>query len=469
MNHHTINVGNGNVHVFANETVFNQIESEVFVNAYHNLNIPNNHFFSYTPDVHPGKGTCVGTTAVWKESNAYISPSMVGSDIGCGMRVHITNLTKDDLQDVSVRRELLSKLETYIPTNKGRDTQFKNIKLENIVNNGLHGLPKSYVPDSYTPKQQTSLSHVESSKFSFQEDALDFVSNRMWGKSHSQLGTIGSSNHFLEIQYITISEENKHLAEKWGLKDGQVTIMIHTGSRAWGGMGSEYFTSKATEYMQSYDLGTGDPNIKFLPFHSGLGTHYYNFLLSALNYAVTNRHLIALAASEAFKDVFGPSFQSTALYDLMHNYALLETHDDTKYLIHRKGATRSLPADHPLVPSPFKETGHPSLIPGSMGTKSYIMVGLEQGDKNFYSICHGAGRKFSRSAAKEVLSIDSFRASMKIGEADEIVMNHTALEHVISEAPEAYKDVDEIVSSIEGAQLAKVVATCTPLIVMKGV
>jgi tRNA-splicing ligase RtcB (3'-phosphate/5'-hydroxy nucleic acid ligase) len=157
------------------------------------------------------------------------------------------------------------------------------------------------------------------------------------------------------------------------------------------------------------------------------------------------------------------------LYDLMHNYALKEFHRNEPMLVHRKGTTRALPAGHFLNAKPYKQTGHPALIPGSMGTSSYIMVGEEVGEKNFYSICHGAGRVRSRRATKELVSVDQFKSSIKVGTDEEVIVNHRTLESILDECPQAYKDVDQIIDSVVGAGLASVVAECKPMAVLKGV
>lgn len=466
--HREFDFGIGKLNVFANDTIFGGIEGKVYSNAYHNLLIPNNHFFSYTPDVHPSKGTCVGTTAIWNMKNGYVSPSIVGVDIGCGMRMHLTNLHKDDLKGTTIKRKIISSVETYIPTKARVHSGYDNIWLENIVKDGLYGLPKQYVPDQYTPNKRKSFTHVEHAKFEFDKSYLDGISSHIWSEAHGQLGTLGNGNHFIEFQSISIDEKNRDIAKKWGLFDGQVVYMIHSGSRAWGGKLGAQYLKKFRTYMNEHGMKNPEPQLVYAPIDSNVGQMYMHLMYSALNYAVANRHLMAFGVKQALTDVFGRDVQTEVLYDLMHNYALEEEHNGERYLVHRKGATRSLPKEHALVPNSYKDTGHPALIPGSMGTSSYIMLGQQEGKKNYHSICHGAGRVFSRTEAKEQISIDSFEKSMKIGTEDEIVVNHVALESILDEAPQAYKDVDQIIESIEGANLSSVVAKCSPMIVIKG-
>src|SRR5690606_9405397 len=244
---------------------------------------------------------------------------------------------------------------------------------------------------------------------------------------------------------------------------------IHSGSRAWGGMMGSRITREFKKQMEMWGVRNPDPNLVYVPISTDAGQMYINLMYSALNFAVTNRHLIAYGALQAMKVVLGSDFEMPVLYDLMHNYALKEPHRNQLMLVHRKGATRALPPDHFLNPPAYRKTGHPVLIPGSMGTSSYILVGRQEGVKNFYSVCHGAGRVRSRRATKEQVSIDQFSASLKIGTDDEIIVNQKALEDILDECPQAYKDVDQIIDSVVGAKLASVVAKLKPVAVIKGI
>jgi tRNA-splicing ligase RtcB len=228
------------------------------------------------------------------------------------------------------------------------------------------------------------------------------------------------------------------------------------------------YTNRIKDAMEMWGIGTRDPKLIYVPIRAEEGRWYLNLMYSALNYAVANRHMIAFGVRAAFQEVFGTDLEMPVLYDLMHNYALEETHRGQPMLVHRKGTTRALPAGHELNPEPYRETGHPALIPGSMGTASYIMVGAKSGEKNFYSICHGAGRIHARDAVREHVSVDAFAHSMKVGTDEEVVVNRWTLEHILTECPQAYKDVDQIIDSVVGAGLASVVAACRPMAVVKG-
>lgn len=458
----------GSVHVYADEEMYAGLDPRIFDMAGHNLQIPGIRYMGYTPDVHVGVGTCIGTTAVWNREGGMVSPSIVGSDIGCGMRVHLTNLHRSDVQDLRLRRKLVNRIEKYLPMEAHQRGAFSDLRMDHIVQKGLKGLPNKYLPENVSAKRSPSLTHVEHARFAFDPEELNAVADTYWVKGLRQLGTLGGGNHFAEIQYIEIAEENRQLAERWGMRDGQVVVMIHSGSRAWGAMVSQHYTSMAARAMKRLDLRTDDPRLIFAPLDSPEGRRYTDMMASALNVAVVNRHLIAYAIREAFLDIFGSKFQMDILYDLMHNYAWEESHGGEDWFVHRKGATRALPAGHPDNPDVYAQTGHPALIPGSMGTSSYIMAGLPSGAGNYHSICHGAGRIRSRTATKKLVTVDEFAAALKVGTEEEVIVNHNALGVILDESPQAYKDVDRIIHSVAGAGLASVVAKCKPLAAVKG-
>ncbi|MCS1352291.1 RtcB family protein [Mechercharimyces sp. CAU 1602] len=467
-NHRELELTQGNLHVFANDEVFQSLDDKVYTMADNNLTIPRSVHMSYTPDAHVGIGTCIGTTAVWMQKDGFVSPSIVGSDIGCGMRVHMTSLHHEDVRDKRIRRAMIDAIEKDVPIHEKSHSAYKDIWLEDIIKEGIRGLPRHYVPDSYTPTKTRSLTHIENATFTFDHDALADIPEKMWKRAWGQLGTLGGGNHFIELQRIEIAEDKREIAESWGLFDGQIIVMIHSGSRAWGGMMGPRYTKEFKGAMYKWGIGTPDPNLVFAPIQSEEGQRYINLMYSALNFAVTNRHMLAYGVEQALQGLLGKDFKMPVLYDLMHNYALKEPHHNKAMFVHRKGTTRALPKGHFLNPDSYKKTGHPALIPGSMGTASYIMVGEKEGVKNYYSICHGAGRVRSRRATKEQVSVDSFSQAMRVGSDEEILVNHRTLETILDECPQAYKDVDQVIDSVVGAKLASVVAICKPIAVLKG-
>ncbi|MBB3112040.1 tRNA-splicing ligase RtcB [Paenibacillus phyllosphaerae] len=462
-NHHEVQLDHGALHVFASDELFSAFDAKVYEMADNNLRIPRNVYMGYTPDVHVGVGTCIGTTAVWRARDGFVSPSIVGVDIGCGMRVHLTPLHKRDIQDPAVRRQLIEAIERYVPTNERTNSHYADIDIMEVVKHGLRGLPDKYVLDARW------LTHVEEATFKFDHAFLSELPAKIRKNAHGQLGTLGSGNHFIELQTLELAEEARSTAEQWGLFDGQAVVMIHSGSRAWGAMLGREFTKSLKETMHLWGIENPDPNLIYAPAVSQEGKTYFNLMYSALNFAVANRHMIAFGVRQALKDVFGEDFELPVLYDLMHNYALKEFHRNEAMIVHRKGATRALPPGHFMNAPAYKSTGHPALIPGSMGTSSYIMVGREAGAKNFYSICHGAGRARSRRATKELVTVDQFAQSLKVGTEDEILVNHRSLAAILDECPQAYKDVDQIIDSVTGAGLAEVVAKCKPMAAIKGI
>jgi tRNA-splicing ligase RtcB len=461
-NHHEAGLEHGKVHVFANDEVFGSLEAGVYTMADNNLRIPRNQYFSYTPDAHIGVGTCIGTTAVWRMSDGFVSPSIVGSDIGCGMRVHLTPYHSSELSNKDTLKKLVDAIGRFVPTNEITNTNYSDIDILEVVRHGLSGLPEKYRPD------QQWLSHVEAANFPYDHAYLEKLPPKIRKYAHGQLGSLGGGNHFIELQRLEIPQDKKKLAKSWGMFDGQLIVMIHSGSRAWGAMVGKEHNKVIKAAMDSWGISNPDPALIYAPITSEEGKAYLNLMYSALNVAVANRHMIAFGVQEAFREVLGEEIVLPVLYDLMHNYALKEFHRGQPMLVHRKGTTRALPPGHFLNVPAYKETGHPALIPGSMGTASYIMAGREEGAKNFYSICHGAGRLRSRKATKALVSVEEFQRSMKVGLEDEILVNHDSLESILDECPQAYKDVDAIIDSVVGAELADVVAKCFPLAGVKG-
>lgn len=247
-NHHEMELEHGSLHVFANEDVLQAFGDKVYEMANNNLQIPRNQYMSYTPDAHVGIGTCIGTTAVWNMKNGCVSPSIVGSDIGCGMRVHTTSLHKRELADKNIRRALITAIEKYVPTNERKNSNYDDIDVMSVVQHGLKGLPEKYVPN------EQWLTHVEQSQFDFDHTYLNQLPPKIMKYARGQLGSLGSGNHFIEIQYLEINEEYANVAAKWGLFDGQVVVMIHSGSRSWGGMVGREHNKVIKEAMNQWEL-----------------------------------------------------------------------------------------------------------------------------------------------------------------------------------------------------------------------
>ena len=243
--------------------------------------------------------------------------------------------------------------------------------------------------------------------------------------------------------------------------------MIHSGSRHWGKFIGDVYVSKFQKLCQAQGISLEDRMLAYAGIGSRDFDEYYNIMKAALNFAVANRHRMMLVVREAFASVFGSSpadLRMSLLYDIAHNVAKFEEIDGTRYLVLRKGATRAFPAHHPrLKDGPWYDTGHPVITPGSMGTSSHVLVGLEGGKDTFYSINHGSGRRFSRHHARKTISDDQFLRSM-----EGILYNVRNINRIKDEAPDAYKDINDVIDAVETAGLAKVVATLKPQAVVKG-
>jgi tRNA-splicing ligase RtcB len=457
---HQVKLKNGKLQLYANPSIRSTLSPKVYQIANNQLQIPNQLFFSLTPDVHVNGETCIGTTAVWNLQDGFVSPSIVGSDIGCGIRVHVTSLHKKDIADIHLRKRIVRHIEKLIPLTDQIPSHYRSLDLEGILKNGLHALAPKFVTNR-------SFTHVEASSFQSNIDYLADIHPQSWTKAKNQLGTLGSGNHFIELQTVMIPNEKKELAKAWGLFEGQVIFLIHSGSRAWGKSLESHYTQEFTAAMRKKKPVSSKRPLLYLPISSPEARKYFHLMAGAMNYALVNRQLIAFGVENALKQIFGNDIKSMLLYDLMHNYASVEEYQNKQYLVHRKGTTKALPANHKNNPSIYRRTGHPALIPGSMGTPSYIMVGEKEVEKNFYSICHGAGRIFSSHKSTELTNIQKKSETLTLNEKEFVVLNQWTKERLQEESPSTYKEVDQVIDTIVGAKLASVVAKCLPMVVIK--
>jgi tRNA-splicing ligase RtcB len=457
---HQIKLKNGKLQLYANPSIRSTLSPNVYQIANNQLQIPNQLFFSLTPDVHVNGETCIGTTAVWNLQDGFISPSIVGTDIGCGIRVHVTPLHKKDIADIRIRQKIVRYIEKFIPLTDQIPSHYRSLDLNDIIKNGLYALAPKFLTNR-------SFTHVEASSFKLNIDYLAEIHPQSWNKAKHQLGTLGSGNHFIELQAVTIPDDKKELAAAWGLFEGQVIFLIHSGSRAWGKSLESHYTQNFAAAMKKRKLSSEKSSLLYLPISSPEAKKYFHLMASAMNYALVNRQLIAFGVENALKQIYGSEMKSTLLYDLMHNYALVEEYQNKQYLVHRKGTTKALPANHQNNPAAYRSTGHPALIPGSMGTPSYIMVGEKEAEKNFYSICHGAGRIFSSHEKTESTNMQEKNNTLSLNEKEFVVLNQWTKERIQEESPSTYKEVDQVIDTIVGAKLASVVAKCKPMAVIK--
>lgn len=415
------------------------------------------------PDVHEGYGFPIGAVVATDYEDGVISPGGIGYDINCGIRILKSNF---DVKRISKDIEKISsELYKQVPSGVGRGGNIKlSIKeMDNVLYEGCRWA----VSQGYAT--QDDLRFIESNG-SMTSANPNFVSILAKERGRDQLGTMGAGNHFVEIDYIQKIYDEK-VAQAFGLFQNQVVIQIHTGSRGLGHQVATDYIKNMITNLKSFGIELPDKELSCAPISSDLGKEYFSAMSASANYAWTNRQLITHLIREGWRNIFGKrDGQLDLLYDVAHNIAKIEEHlidgKKKKVIVHRKGATRAFPANHIELPSEFKKVGQPVLIPGSMGSSSYILVGLPENlEKSFGSSCHGSGRTMSRTAALKKYRGDKLKSKLKnIG----ITIQTGSLKGLAEEAPEAYKDVDSVVEVVETGLLAKRVAKLKPLAVIKG-
>lgn len=379
----------------------------------------------------------------------------------CGVRLLASHLTLEDL--LPRQKELADTLYRLVPSGVGserRDVRFSKRELKEILKEGAGWLVKrgyGYPEDVRFIESQGRLPWANPDK----------VSERAFERGAPQIGTLGSGNHFLEVQYVD-EVYDEEAAEAFGLFKGQITVLIHTGSRGLGHQVCQDYVERFLKAAPRYGIELVDKQLAAAPIKSPEGQDYLQAMAAAANFAFANRQLIAHFVREAFEKVgFTPRDHGLrVLYDLAHNNAKFEEHRGRRVLVHRKGATRAFGPGHPEVPEEYRRVGQPVLVPGDMGRYSYVLAGTEKAmEVSFGSSCHGAGRKMSRHQAKKVA-----RERNLVKELAErgILVRAATRATVDEEMPEAYKDVSLVVEAVEGAGIGKKVARLRPLIVVKG-
>ncbi|MFO7295069.1 MAG: RtcB family protein [Clostridia bacterium] len=411
------------------------------------------------PDIHEGFGLPIGGVMAI-ERHGVISAGAVGYDINCGVRLLRTDLEARDL-DKETLYKLIERIEHYVPTGIGKKGRHKGITrkiFDDVVHNGVEAVIRAGFGD------RQDLNYIEDGGRLSGAD-ISAVSKEAQERGEEQLGTLGGGNHFIEIQRVDriLDEE---LAQAFGLFKGQVTVMIHTGSRGFGHQIATDYTKILWEGAKKYGIEVPEKGLAAAPIDSKEGQSYYKAMVAAINYAFSNRQIIMCDVIKAFEDVLKKTAESMGfklVYDVAHNIAKWERHGGRDLLVHRKGATRALPAGHPQNPSAYMQTGHPALVPGSMGTGSYVVVGKGELSESFFSVNHGAGRKLSRTKAKSITKQEFERAM------GDVIYNVGSYKDIVDESPLAYKDVEEVVGVLVNRGITIPVAKMVPLAVVKGV
>jgi len=452
--------------IYGSDMIMNQMEDDAIHQLTNVACLPNpvKHVIAL-PDAHIGYGLPMGAVAAFDSEKGIIASSLTGFDINCGIRMIKTNLTEDQVKPKI--RELVSTLFKNVPCGVG--SKGKLVLNDEQLNGVLTRGCKWAVENGYGTKED--LERMEENGCMEGGDPSK-VSNDAKKRGKPQLGTLGAGNHFLEVQRIDKIYDEK-VAKAFGIeKRGQVVIMLHCGSRGLGHQVASDYLKIHEKAVKKYGIWMPDSQLVCAPANSQEGQDYYKAMICAANYAFTNRLVMTHWVRESFEQVFGKKWQDMdmqTIYDVCHNICKLEQHEvdgeKRKLYVHRKGATRALPPGHELVPKVYQEVGQPVLIAGSMGTASYILVGTDKASETFYSTCHGAGRAMSRTQA-----IKSFWGSTIQKELEQkgIIAKATHPKVLSEEAPKAYKDIDEVIRSVDGAGISRPVARMTPLGVAKG-
>ena len=415
------------------------------------------------PDVHEGYGFPIGGVAATLHPEGVISPGGIGYDINCGVRLLKSELYFSDVQDKL--NTLAKELYAQIPSGVGKGGSVKlNInEINNVLTNGAEWA----VQNGYGKKED--LEYMEShGKLKLADPS--FVSLKAKQRGHDQLGTIGAGNHFVEVDRVD-EIYHEEAAEAFGLEKDQMVILIHTGSRGLGHQVATDYLRIMMNAMEQYGIKLPDRELACVPFNSSEGQSYFKAMCAAANFAWCNREIITWEARKAWSNVFGPKGGNLQLlYDIAHNIAKIETHQvdgqEQKVIVHRKGATRAFGAGFEELPMAFRHIGQPVMIPGSMGTASYILVGNQNSMiLSFGSSCHGAGRRLSRRAAKRQVNAPSLKAELL---ERGIHIEAGSYKGIAEEAPIAYKDVNQVVETVDKAGIALKVAKLRPVAVIKG-
>jgi tRNA-splicing ligase RtcB len=419
------------------------------------------------PDIHEGYGAPIGGVFATLPNEGVISPGSIGYDINCGVRLLASALTGEEIEPFLPR--LAEEIFHQVPSGVGRGGKIKlsNPELDLVLKKGaLRAVELGFG----TPED---LEHAEENGSMPGADP-SCVSPQAKDRGRDQLGTLGSGNHFLEIQKVD-KIFHSEAAKIFGLAENQVTVLIHCGSRGLGHQVCTDYVRLMLPHLSRWQIVLPDRELACAPFNSPEGQRYFKAMIAAANFAWANRHIIAHQVRQAWQRILAGHFSLEKLelktvYDVAHNIGKLEKHkingEIKEVLLHRKGATRAFGPGREEVPSKYQSIGQPVLIPGTMGTASYVLVGSQEGmTMSFGTSCHGAGRRMSRIQAKRTVRGFELRTNL---EKQGIIVHCESDSGLAEEAPLAYKNVEEVVEIVDKAGLAQKVARLKPLAVIKG-
>jgi len=429
--------------IYASENLFDKNNKDVIQQVINVAKLPGIVKYSIAmPDMHQGYGFCIGGVAAFDLENGVVSPGGVGFDINCGVRIMSTNISKEDF--LKVRTKILKEIEKEIPTGIGfeNDKKITLQQLDEYLINGAKEAIKNGYGTSKDLKKCEENGCVKNTN-------PKIISQRAKSRGMPQLGTLGAGNHFIEIQ--TIEEIfNKRIAKKSGLKEGNICVMIHSGSR---GLGHQI----ASDYIKKMEkCDVEDKQLVYAKIKSDLGQEYLQAMNCAVNFAFANRQIIMHKIRKILQKYF-PKSKEELVYDVCHNIAKIEEHKlngkKIKLCVHRKGATRA-------------KKGKLVIIPGSMGTSSYILIGGNKSDElSFESTAHGAGRIMGRKNANTEYTYEAIKNNL---EKQNIKVLSKTKKGLVEEAPNVYKDINEIINVSDNLHLTKKIVKLKPIAVIKG-
>ena len=412
------------------------------------------------PDIHWGYGFPIGGVAAFDLEDGIISPGGVGFDINCGVRMLVVDGNSDIVK--KNLESLIKRIYESVPVGVGEtsDLRFSKNDFKKIVEQGV----RKVIEMGYGTEED--LLRIED-RGTLEDCDFSDVSEEAYERGKDELGTLGAGNHFIEIQLV---EEvyDEEIASVFGIKKGDITILIHTGSRGFGHQIATDYIKYMRDNLKEHNKNLPDKQLINAPFKSKWGQAYYSAMNCAANYAFANRQIITHMIRKAFKSVVGMNVR--LVYDVAHNIAKVEEYEidgrKRKVIVHRKGATRAFGPGNPALPEVFKKTGQPVIIPGSMGTASYILVGTKKAEEmTFGSTAHGAGRALGRREATRELTVNHV---LKELESKGIKIMAKSKKGIVEEAPEAYKNVDKVVQIVDELGISLKIAKCIPLGVVKG-
>jgi tRNA-splicing ligase RtcB len=416
------------------------------------------------PDIHQGYGPPIGGVAAMSLSDGVISPGAVGYDINCGVRFLSSNIEAEQVKPFM--GEIMDVLYAQVPSGvgKGGDLRLSGKDLDDVLERGAAWV----VAKGYGTRDD--LEHTEERGAMCQADARA-VSRKAKERGGDQIGTLGAGNHFVELGEV-VKIYDPEAAQAFGLSPGQLVLWVHSGSRGLGHQVCTDYVSSMQKAVIKYGIRLPDRELVCAPVTSPEGQEYMAAMACAANYAWANRQMLMHRVRKVLGDVLAPHLPRRSfrlVYDVAHNIAKIETFEidgkKVKLLVQRKGATRSFGPGHPELPADYRAVGQPVLVPGDMGTASYVLVGTtEAAERSFSSCCHGAGRVASRHAASRQVRGEDLQRRL----AEQGITVRGPWKGLAEEAPEAYKDIDAVVNVVHQAGLARLVAKTVPLGVIKG-